>query len=43
MARLARIPVPPEADMPVERYSRESAMVQFPGGSIAEIHAVFRP
>jgi hypothetical protein len=43
MARLARIPVPPEADVLVERYSRESAMVQFPGGYIAEIHAVFRP
>jgi hypothetical protein len=32
--------------MLVERYKadgRESAMVQFPGGYIAEIHAVFRP
>jgi hypothetical protein len=43
MAPLARIPVPPEADMLVERYSRESAMGQFPGGYIVEIHAVFRP
>ncbi len=32
--------------MLVERYkadSRERAMVPFPGGYIAEIHAVFRP